>query len=90
MRYELTQRGIPFRHEVPLSLPYKDVVIDCVYRADLIIEDTLLVELKSVDRLISIHDAQILTYLKLADLHHGFLINFNVHRLVDGLKSIVR
>ena len=90
VRYELTQRGIAFRHEVPLKLPYKDTVLDCAYRADVIVEDTLLLELKTVDQFLPIHDAQILTYLKLAGLTQGLLINFNVTRLVDGIRNVLR
>jgi GxxExxY protein len=90
VQHELTQRGLHFRPEVPLPLIYDGVALDCAYRADLIVEDTLLVEFKSVDHLLPIHQTQVLTYLKLADLHHGLLINFNVSKLVDGIRSVVR
>ena len=90
VRHELTRRGVRFRPEVPLPLIYDGVTLDCAYRVDLIVEDELMVELKSVDRLLPIHQTQVLTYLKLADLHHGLLINFNVSRLVDGVRSVLR
>ena len=63
--------------------------LDCGYRIDFVVEGELVVELKSVERIIPIHQAQMLTYLKLMQLRQGFLINFNVQRLVDGVKSFL-
>jgi len=63
--------------------------LDCGYRIDLFVEDQIIVELKSVEKLLRIHEAQLLTYLKLANVKQGFLINFNVTQLKDGLKSFV-
>jgi GxxExxY protein len=74
---------------VPVPVVYKETHIDCGYRADLIVEDVLLLELKSVDRLMPIHQAQVLTYLKLLGLRQGLLINFNARTLVAGLKSVL-
>ncbi len=87
---ELHERGITFARQVPVPMLYKSRRLDCGYRADLIVENELLVELKSIERLLPIHQAQVLTYLKLVDLHHGLIINFNVRRLVDGIRSVVR
>ena len=87
--HELAASGIKFRSEVPLPITYKDVVLSCGYRLDFLIEDWLLVELKSVDRVLPIHHAQLLTYLKLARLRQGLLINFNVRRLAEGIKSFL-
>ena len=87
---ELHDRGINFARQVPVPMLYKSRRLDCGYRADLIVENELLVELKAIERLLPIHQAQVLTYLKLVDLHHGLIINFNVRRLVDGIRSVVR
>lgn len=69
-----------------MPVSYKSVQLDCGYRIDLLVEDQLLIELKSVERLLPIHDAQLLTYLKLSRVRTGLLINFNERRLVDGIR----
>jgi len=84
--YELGLARIAHRKQVPLPINYKGVLIDCAYRIDLLVQDSLIVEIKSVDALCPIHYAQLLTYMKLADLQTGLLINFNVPRLIDGVK----
>ena len=86
---ELTKVGVTFKRQVEMPVSYKGKRIDCGYRADLIIEGTLLVELKSVDRLLPIHQAQLLTYLKLSGIRTGLLINFNSKVLKDGIKRLV-
>jgi GxxExxY protein len=86
---ELAINEIKFTMQVPLSVTYKGVKIDCGYRMDLVIEGQILIELKSVEKLLPIHDAQLLSYLKLSGIPQGFLINFNVPRLVNGLKSFL-
>ena len=78
------------RKQVPLPLTYQDLSIGCAYRADLIVNDELLIELKSIDRLLPVHYNQVLTYLKLSGVQQALLINFNVPRLVDGMKSFLR
>ena len=88
--YEFTHRDISFRRQVPVPMTYKGAHLDCAYRADFVVEGVLLLEVKSVEKLIPIHDAQLLTYLKLLDLHQGMLMNFNERRLVDGLRNILR
>jgi GxxExxY protein len=80
---------IGFKMEYPVPVEYKGVMLDCGYRIDLFIEDELMLELKSVNEMNSIHEAQILTYMKLANVKRGLLINFNVHRLKEGLRSFV-
>jgi GxxExxY protein len=79
------------RHEVQHDLPvgYKNIKLDNGYRVDLLIENALIVELKSVDRILPIHEAQLLTYMKLAGIKVGLLMNFNVCRLKDGIKRFV-
>jgi len=87
--YELTQRGLRFERQVALPVAYKDVRIDCGYRLDLLVEQRVIVELKAVERLDLIHDAQLLSYLKLSGFHVGLLINFNVRLLKDGMRRLV-
>jgi GxxExxY protein len=72
-----------------MSLRDEDHVVGCAYRADFVIDGELLLELKSVERIIPVHDAQVPTYLRSGRIHHGLLINFNVTRLVDGLRSFL-
>jgi GxxExxY protein len=88
--HEFQLAGLRFKRQVDVPITYKGAWINCVYRADLVIEDALLVELKSIDRLLPVHQAQVLTYLKLLDLRQGLLINFNTRRLTDGLKNLLR
>lgn len=88
--FELKKAGLKVEKEKALPLIYKDVKLDCGYRIDLLIENQIVLELKSVDALNDIHMAQILTYLKLQDLRFGLLINFNVARLKDGIKRVVQ
>jgi len=86
---ELTLRGIPFQCEVPLPVCYKGELIDCGYRIDVLIDGRLVLELKSVEKLVAIHEAQLLTYLRLGNWQIGLLINFNVEVLRLGIKRIV-
>ena len=78
--HELSLRGLGFRTEVGLPVDYKGVHLDCGYRMDLVIEDKVAVELKSVDKILPIHQAQLMTYLHLSKMRVGLLINFNVRR----------
>ena len=89
LAHEFSQHGIRFRSQVPIPVIYKGIAIGCTYRADFLVEDTLLIEIKSVERLLPIHDAQVLTYVKLTRARQAFLMNFNVPRLIDGLKSFL-
>ena len=89
MRRELTVRGIPFRAEHAVRIDYKGVLLDPAYRVDLIVDNAVVVELKSVERLMSIHDAQVLTYMRLSSCPAGLLINFNVPKLVDGVRRLI-
>ena len=74
---------------MPLPVEYKGVKLDCGYRIDLLVDEKVLVELKSVAQLLNIHEAQILTYMKLANIEVGLLINFNVEVLTKGIKRFV-
>ena len=87
--YEMQLRGIEFKRQVPLSLNYKGVDLDCGYRLDLLVEDKVIVELKSIEGLEPIHEAQMLTYLKLRNAWLGLIINFNVIMLKDGVRRLV-
>ncbi len=89
LMYELVQRGLKVEKQKELPVVYKGVFIECGYRIDLLIEDLVIIELKSVEKLERIHEAQVISYLKLSNKHLGLLINFNVLQLVKGLKRIV-
>ena len=86
---ELELRGISFEFEKPLPLEYKGVRLDCGYRLDLLVAGAVIVEVKSVEALAPIHEAQLLTYLKLTGVKVGLLINFNVVVLKAGLRRLV-
>ncbi|HEV8618803.1 MAG TPA: GxxExxY protein [Candidatus Udaeobacter sp.] len=85
----LSHAGIAFQMEVTPPVRYKDLLLDCGYRIDLLVRRDLIVEIKSVERLLSIHQAQILTYMRLANVSIGLLINFNVTKLQNGIKRFV-
>ena len=89
LAYELKQLGLDVKQQIALPVVYKEVKLDAGYRIDLLIENKVIVEIKSVEALADIHTAQLLTYLKLKDLKLGLLINFNSVRVVDGLKRIL-
>jgi len=86
---ELEIRNIEFEKQKPLAVVYKGITLDCGYKLDVVVEGKVILELKSVNKFESIHDAQLLTYLKIEDLKLGILINFNVPVLKDGIKRIV-
>ena len=86
---EMSIRGLTFERQKPLAVSYKGVKLDCGYRLDVVVGGVVILELKAVDQVESIHEAQLLTYLKLSDLKLGILINFNVPLLKDGIKRIV-
>ena len=86
LAHELSLKGITFSLEVPMPVDYKCVRLDCGYRIDVLVEDRLILELKAVEEVRGIHKAQLLTYMKLAQIETGLLINFNVQRLTDGIQ----
>jgi GxxExxY protein len=86
--HELELRKLTFEKEVPIALDYKGVVVGVAYRADLLVGNKLLVELKTVDRLLPVHKAQLVTYLRLTNRKLGLLINFNVTVLKDGIQRV--
>lgn len=85
---EMDLRGMSFEPEKPLPLEYKGVNLECGYRLDFLVEQSVVVELKTVDALLPVHQAQLLTYLKLTGCKIGLLINFNVPALKQGLKRM--
>ncbi len=87
--YELQSRGIPYFRQVPLPLQYKGVHIECGYRMDIVVDGKLVIEVKSVERLLPLHEAQLLTYLKLSGIKTGLLLNFNAVLLKHGIKRMV-
>jgi GxxExxY protein len=89
LAYELGQAGIEFELQRPLPVIYKSIRLDCGYRVDLLVNNQLILELKSVDAIQGIHQAQLLTYMKLAAIKTGLLINFNVTKLKDGIQRFV-
>ena len=89
LRWELAARNLRFVVGSSISIAYKGIVLDTVYRLDLVVEDTVIVELKSVERLLPVHEAQLLTYLRLTGHPAGLLINFNVPKLIDGVRRLV-
>ncbi|MEA2733583.1 MAG: hypothetical protein QOE14_34 [Humisphaera sp.] len=86
---ELSLRGIKFECQKPLPVNYKGMVLDCGYRIDILVEGVLVIEIKAVDKLLPIHEAQLLTYLRLSQCQLGLLINFNVEVLRLGIKRMV-
>ncbi len=86
---ELELSGLTFKLQWPLPVEYKGIRLDCGYRVDVLVEGNLIVELKAVEKVLGIHQAQILTYMKLARIQTGLLINFNVPMLRDGLQRFV-
>jgi len=87
--YELSQLGLRFERQVHLPVSYKGIKLECGHKLDLVVEDSVVVELKAIDELAPIHQAQLLTYLKTSNKKVGLLINFNVQYLKNGLKRVV-
>ena len=88
LTHELTERRVRFERQRPISIQYKGISLDDGLRIDILVEDRIVVELKSVEKLAPIHEAQLLTYLKLTGCRLGLLINFNVPLIKDGLQRI--
>ncbi len=89
LAYELNRSKIPFLLQVVLPVEYKQTRLDCGYRIDLLVDGRLIVEVKSVEQLLKIHEAQILTYMRLSKVKVGLLINFNVPVLKKGIKRFL-
>ena len=89
LEYELKERGLAYVAQAPIALTYKTLQLDVVYRVDLLVEDIVVVEVKCVEWLAPVHKAQLLTYMRLMNKPVGLLINFNVARLMDGVKRVL-
>ena len=89
LQFELTARKLRFVTQRAVPIVYKGMALDAKYRIDLLVEDLVVVELKSVERLLPVHQAQVLTYMGLTGCPAGLLINFNVAKLVDGVKRLI-
>ena len=89
LAYELKRLNIPFKLQHPLPVEYKEVRLDCGYRIDMLIGNRVIVELKSVDSILPIHQTQLLTYMKLSGIRIGLLMNFNVKYMKTGIKRMV-
>jgi GxxExxY protein len=89
LMYELSRKELYVKRQTPIPVVYKDIRLDCGYRIDLLVENSVVIELKSVDSLAPIHHAQILTYMRFSGINTGLLINFNVTILKNGLKRFV-
>jgi GxxExxY protein len=87
--WDLNEAGLYVRKEVPLPVVYKGVKLDCGYRLDLVVEDRLIIELKTVEKILPVHEAQLLTYLRLSRIPLGLLLNFYSAVLKDGIKRMV-
>jgi GxxExxY protein len=87
--YELAHAEMPFRRQVPLPVHYCDALLDCGYIADVIVDGRVILELKSVERVLPLHEAQLMTYLRLSGCRIGLLINFNIVSLTDGITRRV-
>ncbi len=87
--FELNQTAIDFKRQVPLPVVYKSVRLDCGYRIDIVVEGRLILELKAIERLMAIHEAQVLTYMRLSGIHTGLLLNFNTPVLKDGIRRLM-
>jgi GxxExxY protein len=89
LMHELVQHGFQVQSQLTLPIIYDGVRLDAGYRIDLLVEESVIVELKAIDRLLPVHEAQLLSYLRMSDLRLGLLINFNVKLLRDGVRRVV-
>ena len=89
IEYELGRRALAVKKQVPMPVRYDDMAIDIGYRLDLVVQDSVVIEFKSVKRLLPIHTAQLLSYLRAGDYRLGFLLNFNTVHMRDGIRRVV-
>ena len=89
LAHELTKAGVRFKRQVLVPLIYDGTVMDQAFRADLIVEDELIVEVKSIEQITPLHEKQLLTYMRLTGLRKGLLLNFNARLMKDGIRSVV-
>ncbi|MCX6157231.1 MAG: GxxExxY protein [Ignavibacteriota bacterium] len=89
LMYELKQKGFSVENQVAVPLVYKEIHLDCGYRLDLLVNNTVIIEIKSIDSLLPVHTSQVLTYMRFAEKKIGLLMNFNVKRFMDGFHRYV-
>ena len=89
LAYELRSRSLRVASQVPLPVHYREVQIEIGFRIDVLVNDLVLIEVKAVERILAVHEAQLLTYLKLSGKHLGLLINFNVPLIKDGIRRLI-
>ncbi len=87
--YELCEAGLPFKRQVAVPVKYKGIVMDEGFRADILVDRQIILEIKAVATILPAHEAQLQTYLRMSGIHIGLLLNFNASRLIDGLRRIV-
>jgi GxxExxY protein len=87
--YELAKRGLTAKQQVPMPLRYEKITLDIGYRIDVLVQDEVVLELKSVEKFLPIHSAQLLSYLRLGNFRLGFLLNFNTVHMRDGIKRVI-
>jgi GxxExxY protein len=87
--YELTQAGLAYERQLPLPVTYKEIRLDVAYRIDLVVDRRLIVEVKTVERLLPIHEAQLITYLRLSGIQIGLLLNFHTPVLKEGIRRLM-
>jgi GxxExxY protein len=90
LAHELTLRGIPFERQKPVPVRYKGLELECGYRLDILVDNHIILELKAVETILPVHQAQLLTYLKLTGCKIGILLNFNVAIMREGIKRLAR
>ena len=89
LMHELVRNGLSVERQVLLPIQYQGIKLDAGYRIDLLVENSVIIELKAIDRLLPVHEAQLLSYLRMSELRVGLLINFNVRLLRDGVRRVV-
>ncbi len=89
LAHELSLRNIPVEKQKPLAVSYKGIKLDCVYRMDLVVDNRVVIELKCVEKVLPVHEAQLLTYLKLANIRVGLILNFHAMRIMDGFRRMI-
>ena len=89
LAFELNKTGLSIKRQIPAPVVYKDVKLECGYRIDILVENSVIIELKVVDEINPVHQAQILTYLKFSNMKFGLLINFNVTILKNGIRRFI-
>jgi len=89
LAFELMERKIEFKRQIPVPVVYKDIKLDMGYRADILVKNKVIIELKSIEAINEVHEAQVLTYLKFSNCKIGLLINFNVKSLKNGIRRFI-